>query len=220
MLNEHFLTCPRKFYLESHLKNQALTFKRYICEMRRNRVSLGNSSVKTGWVSGFGAEIDSEGGHGRHDWVGNKFIRRPLPLICPITSDQSFDLSARAKCCEDKKEMAGNMGVGWLQLLAADETFTAIIVASDPPSFVQPGLLTPGLCYWGVDQWILRQVWTKPGEELAEGGGWMVWQDKTRKVRREQVRGRWLGESKREPGEFANGGKCLLISEQELGHLG
>ena len=81
------------------------------------------------------------------EWEISLYVGRPLPLICPITSDQSFDLSARAKCCEDKKEMAGNMGVGWPQLLAADETFTAIIVASDPPSFVQPGLLTPGLCY-------------------------------------------------------------------------
>lgn len=82
--------------------------------MGRNRVSLGNSSVKTGRVSRFGAEIDSEGAHDTIEWEISLYVGRPpapVPLICPITSDQSFDLSARAKCCEDKKEMAGNMGV-------------------------------------------------------------------------------------------------------------
>ena len=65
-------------------------------------------------VSRFGAEIDSGGAQDTIEWEISLYVRRPaalLPLICPITSDQSFDLSARAKCCEDKKEMAGNMGV-------------------------------------------------------------------------------------------------------------
>ena len=79
--------------------------------MERNRVSLGNLSVKTGGVSRFGAEIDSEGAQDTIEWEISLYVARPavpVPLICPITSDQSFDLSARAKCCEDKK---GNMGV-------------------------------------------------------------------------------------------------------------
>ena len=82
--------------------------------MRRNRVSLGNSSVKTGRVSRFGAEIDSGGAQDTIEWEISLYVGRtagPVPLICPITSDQSFDLSPRAKCCDDKKEMGGNMRV-------------------------------------------------------------------------------------------------------------
>ena len=128
--------------------------------MRRNRVSLGNSSVKTGRVSRFGAEIDSEGAQDTIEWEISLYVGRtagPVPLICPITSDQSFDLSPRAKCCLDKKEMAGNMG--WTAAITAGRRdFYCDNCGPAPPSFVQPGLLTPGLYYWWINGYSGRQV--------------------------------------------------------------
>ena len=56
-------------------KINALAFKWYICEMRRNRVSLGNSSVKTGRVSRFGAEIDSGGAQDTIEWEISLYVR-------------------------------------------------------------------------------------------------------------------------------------------------
>ena len=62
-------------FLTWTVSRKTLAFKWYICEMGRNRVSLGNSSVKTGRVSRFGAEIDSEGAHDTIEWEISLYVR-------------------------------------------------------------------------------------------------------------------------------------------------
>ena len=62
-------------FLTWTVSRKTLAFKWYICEMRRNRVSLGNSSVKTGRVSRFGAEIDSGGAQDTIEWEISLYVR-------------------------------------------------------------------------------------------------------------------------------------------------
>ena len=74
----------------------------------RYRISLGNLSVRTGPVSDFRVEIDRGLSQWTIEWGIGLYV--PVLLMYPITSDQTFDLSTRAKCWKDKKEIAVNMG--------------------------------------------------------------------------------------------------------------
>ena len=139
--------------------------------VRYRKVSLGNLSVKTSRLSRFGAGIDSGCArccrHATIEWEISLYVR-----LGPGTDMSDYFWSvfwfiATRKVLRWQKGNGGKYGGGWLQLLP-------IIVARAPPSFVQPGLLTPGLYYWlackGGSMNTELQGWTKAGEELAEDG--------------------------------------------------
>ena len=116
----------------------------------RYRISLGNLSVRTGRVSDFRVEIDRGLSQWTIEWGIGLYV--PVLLMYPITSDQTFDLSTRA-VLEGQKGNSCKYGAGWLQLPAADETFTAIIGARALFVCSTCRRLTPGLCFW-QGKWI------------------------------------------------------------------